>query len=440
MRRSVRAVDVIGGGLAGCEAAWQAASAGAEVTLYEMRPAKTTPAHHTDLLSELVCSNSLRSDSLENAAGLLKEEMRRLGSLILDCAGRARVPAGKALAVDRVLFAEGVTAAIESHPRITVVRREVTRLPAGRVVVVATGPLTSDHLSRELCRFFGEDSLSFFDAASPIVTGDSIDMGAAFHGSRYDAGDERSYLNCPLDEEQYLRLWRALVDAERAPRHDFEDAPYFEGCLPVEELARRGKKTLLFGPMKPVGLVDPRTGSRPYAVVQLRREDVAATLYNLVGFQTSLRWSEQRRVFRMIPALRRAEFVRYGVMHRNTFIRSPNLLRPTLQTKASDLVLVAGQLTGVEGYVESAATGLVAGINAARIAAGLNPLELPGDTMHGALCRYITSADPATFQPVNANFGLLPAPGARVSGRRARARARGERALASLSRFLASTG
>ncbi|MGB9662117.1 MAG: methylenetetrahydrofolate--tRNA-(uracil(54)-C(5))-methyltransferase (FADH(2)-oxidizing) TrmFO [Moorellaceae bacterium] len=413
------ALVVIGGGLAGCEAAWQAAARGIKVELWEMRPRKLTPAHHTSYLAELVCSNSLRSNELDNAAGLLKEEMRRAGSLIIEVAERHRVPAGKALAVDREGFAREITARIESHPLITVIREEMEEIPSGRTVIVATGPLTSPALTRALQELTGEAYLYFYDAAAPIVTAASLDWSKLFRASRYGRGEE-DYLNCPLTEEEYYTFYEALLRAERHLPHPFEKEIYFEGCMPVEELARRGPETLRYGPMKPVGLTDPATGKQPFAVVQLRRDNLEGTLYNLVGFQTSLKWGEQDRVFRLIPALAQAEFVRYGVMHRNTYINSPRLLLPTLQLKKRPEVFWAGQITGVEGYIESAAMGLVAGINAARRLKGQEPLTLPRDTAHGALIHYITTADPERFQPMNINFGLLPPPDIRVRSRRQR--------------------
>lgn len=428
-------VVIIGGGLAGSEAAWQVAQRGMKVELYEMRPRVMTPAHRSAYLAELVCSNSFRASSLENAAGLLKEEMRLLGSLIMRCADENTVPAGGALAVDRNLFAASVTEAIEEHPLIQVKREEVTRLPEHRPLIIATGPLTSDGLAREIHRLTGEQYLYFYDAASPIVTGDSIDYNKVFRGSRYDKG-EPAYLNCPLDEEEYRAFWEALVSAERYPLHEFEKAVYFEGCLPVEVIASRGPETLRFGPLKPVGLVDPRTGRQPHAVVQLRPEDREGRLYNLVGFQTNLRWGEQERIFRLIPGLEKAEFVRFGFMHRNTFINSPRLLRPTLEMINYPGIFFAGQITGVEGYIESASNGLVAGINAFRLARGLDPIIFPPDTAHGALCHYIAHADPGHFQPMNINFGLLPPLKAKIKDRRRRNLKLSERALTRIKYFV----
>ena len=427
-------LTVIGAGLAGSEAAWQAASAGVPVTLYEMRPQRLTPAHRTGEFAELVCSNSLRAASIENAVGLLKEELRRLDSLIIGAALSCAVPAGGALAVDRERFAATVTERLEAHPLVRVSREEVQDLPAAGTVVVATGPLTTPGLAGAIRRFLGEDYLSFFDAAAPIVTADSVDREKVFRASRYGQGEGAEYLNCPMNEDEYRRFREALVGAELARRHDFEPR-FFEGCLPVEELARRGPETLRFGPLKPVGLADPRTGARPYAVVQLRQDNAAATHYNLVGFQTSLRWPEQERVFRMIPGLAEARFVRYGMMHRNSFILSPVVLGPTLQARRDPRIFFAGQLTGVEGYVESAAMGLVAGVNAARLTRGLEPLVFPPETVIGALARYITTADPRHFQPMNAAFGLLPALEVAVRDRRRRNQRLAERALVKLASF-----
>ncbi len=425
-------VIVVGGGLAGAEAAWQAAKAGVRVRLFEMRPAKKTPAHHSGDLAELVCSNSLRAASLENAVGLLKEEMRRLGSLIMREADANSVPAGGALAVDRERFARGVTEAIAGLENVTRVEAEVTELPdsSDNPVIIATGPLTSPALAEKIAGLTGRQHLYFYDAAAPIVSAGSIDMTKVFRASRYGKGTA-DYLNCPLSEEEYLNFYNELINAGVSPGHcGLEEEKYFEGCMPIEVMAARGAETLLFGPLKPVGLKDPRTGKRPHAVVQLRQDNAAATLYNLVGFQTRLRWSEQQRVFRLIPGLERAEFVRYGVMHRNTYICSPRLLLPTLQYKNRPRLFFAGQITGVEGYVESAAMGLLAGLNAARMALGREPLVPPAETAHGALCRYITGADPDNFQPMNVNLGLLPT----LAGvpKKVRKRAYAERALKEL--------
>ncbi len=402
-----RTLTVIGGGLAGSEAAWQAASRRVPVRLYEMRPAVRTEAHETDLLAELVCSNSLRSDRLDRANGLLKQEMRRLGSLIMSAADETRVPAGSALAVDRAAFAAEVTRRIENCDGIRIIREEVTAVPPEGAVIVASGPLTSSPLAKALYSITGEHYLFFYDAVSPIVAAETIDMNECFAASRYHKGDA-DYLNCPLDEGQYDDFYEALVTAERAGPHEFEKREFFEGCLPVDVLAARGKDALRFGPMKPVGLIDPRTGEMPYAVAQLRAENVARTMYNLVGFQTSLRWGEQKRVFRMIPGLRDAEFLRFGVVHRNTYINAPALLNERYQCRAVPRIFFAGQISGVEGYVESAGSGLIAGINAVQHMRGEQPLTFPQETMLGALAHYIANADRRHFQPMNANFGLLP--------------------------------
>lgn len=404
----MKEVVVIGAGLAGSEAAWQIAQAGVRVRLYEMRPSVPSPAHSTPWFAELVCSNSLRAAAVENAVGLLKEEMRQLNSLILQQADAWRLPAGGALAVDREGFSRGITEAIRQHPLITVVEEEVKTLPVeAEVAVIASGPLTAPALSEEIQRFAGSESLYFYDAAAPIVHADSLDMEKIYRASRYDKGDA-DYLNCPMEKEEYEAFWQELTQAETAPVREFEKTVFFEGCMPVEAMAARGIDTLRFGPLKPVGLPRPDTGRIPYAVVQLRQDNTAGTLYNLVGFQTHLRWPEQERVFRMIPGLEQAQFVRFGVMHRNTFINSPKVLLPTLQAKKRLNWLFAGQLTGVEGYVESAAAGLVAGLNAARLAKGKEPLQFPRESAHGALCHYITHAESKHFQPMNINFGLLP--------------------------------
>lgn len=432
-------IIIVGGGLAGSEAAWQAAQRGVKVTLYEMRPKKMTPAHHTGLLSELVCSNSLRAEGLENAAGLLKEEMRKLNSLVISSADKNRVPAGKALAVDRDVFASYISKALVENPLVEIVREEVTQIPEeGVPVIVATGPLTSSALAEEIKKLTGSEHLYFYDAAAPIVTRDSIDMDKVFRASRYDRGTA-DYLNCPMTEEEYNRFWKSLIEAERHQMKEFEKETYFEGCMPVEEMASRGLQTLLYGPMKPVGLVDPRTGEQPYAVVQLRQDNLSGTLYNLVGFQTSLTWPEQKRVFCLIPGLENAEFVRFGVMHRNTFINSPLALKPTLQLKKNPHIFFAGQITGVEGYVESTSSGLIAGINAANLVQGKELLVFPKTTAHGALCHYITTADPNNFQPMNVNFGLLPPPEKKVKGRE-RKIYYSQRALEDLSEFIESLG
>jgi methylenetetrahydrofolate--tRNA-(uracil-5-)-methyltransferase len=450
-------LSVIGGGLAGVEAAWQAAERGIEVDLYEMRPVRMTPAHVTDRLAELVCSNSLGSDLPDRAAGLLKAELRRLGSLVLACADAARVPAGEALAVDREAFAARVTEAIERHPRIRLIRQEVTAIPDGPVVI-ASGPLTSPALAQAIAQLTGTAYLYFYDAMAPIVYLDSINLDIAFRASRYGRGHEEAgdYLNCPLSREEYERFVAELLAAERIELRDFErdisegrvsaaacglePDRFFEGCLPIEVLAARGREALAFGPMRPIGLIDPRTGRRPYAVVQLRRDNLAGTLYNMVGFQTNLKWSEQKRVFRLIPGLENAEFARYGQMHRNTFLNAPRVLRPTLQFRGRDDLFFAGQITGVEGYVGNAGTGLVAGINAARLLRGEAPVVFPLETMLGALCHYVTHADPAGFQPMKANFGLLPPLERPPRHKRERYAAYSERALRALEAFIAETG
>ena len=424
-------ITVIGAGLAGAEAAWQAAKLGVEVVLYEMRPQKKTPAHHTGEFAELVCSNSLRAANLENAVGLLKEEMRRMGSLIMKCADLHSVPAGGALAVDRYNFANAVTQALEKHPLVTVKREEVTQIPEEGIVVLATGPLTSDAMAKSIQALTGQEYLYFYDAVAPIVSLESVDQSKVFRSSRYDKG-EAAYLNCPMNESEYDAFWSALVAAERAPQKQFEKEINFEGCMPVEVLAKRGRETLLFGTMKPVGLTDPRTGKRPYAVVQLRQDNAEGTLYNLVGFQTHLKWDEQRRVFSLIPGLEQAEFVRMGVMHRNTYINSPALLSPTLECKKRFKLFFAGQMTGVEGYVESAAAGLLAGINAARLACEKDLLVFPKETAHGALFNYITTGGKGNFQPMNVTFGLIPPLEERIRDKKSRNRSLAERSLAAL--------
>ena len=410
-------VTVIGAGLAGCECAWQLARRGISVTLMEMKPGKMTPAHHSPGFAELVCSNSLRSDQLENAVGLLKEELRRCGSLILRCADETRVEAGSALAVDREGFSKAVTAAIRSHPNITVVEGEVTAIPDGEVVI-ASGPLTSDALSQAVAGLFPENSyLNFFEAAAPIVTFDSIDMDHAWFASRYGRGTA-DYINCALSEEEYMAFWTELCAAEEAEVHGFEDSNVFEGCMPVEVMARRGVQTLSFGPLKPKGLPDPKTGREPYAVVQLRRDNAQGTLYNLVGFQTHLKWGEQKRVFSMIPALKNAEYVRYGVMHRNTYLDSPRLLDRYYRVKGQERIAFAGQITGVEGYVESTASGFVAGVELARRLLGQAPMDFPRETALGALALYVSNESVADFQPMNINFGIMPPLDHKVKGTR----------------------
>ncbi len=421
-------VTVIGAGLAGCEAAWQLAQRGISVTLREMKPDKMTPAHHSPGFAELVCSNSLRSDQLENAVGLLKEELRRCGSLILRCAGETRVEAGGALAVDREGFSAAVTEAVRAHPSITVAEGEVTAIPDGEVVI-ASGPLTSDALSQAIAELFPENSyLNFYDAAAPIVTFDSIDMDHAWFASRYDKGTA-DYINCALSEEEYLAFWKELTGAEEAEVHGFEDKNVFEGCMPVEVMARRGVQTLAFGPLKPKGLPDPKTGREPYAVVQLRRDNAAGTLYNLVGFQTHLKWGEQKRVFSLIPALKHAEYVRYGVMHRNTYLNSPRLLDRYYRVRGNGRITFAGQITGVEGYVESTASGFLAGVELARRLLGQEPLDFPQETAIGALALYVSREGIGDFQPMNVNFGIMPPLDHRVKGKREKNAALSRRAL-----------
>ena len=410
-------VSVIGAGLAGCEAAWQLAQRGVAVTLYEMKPQKKTPAHHTDDFAELCCSNSLRSDQLENAVGLLKQELRTLDSLILSCADETRVEAGGALAVDRHGFAALVTRRVRAHPNITVVEGEVTKIPDGEVIV-ASGPLTSDALAEEIAHLTGKtEALHFFDAAAPLVTFESVDMESAWFASRYDKGTA-DYVNCPMTQEEYEAFWQALTTAEQAEVHGFEDKQVFEGCMPVEVMARRGRDTLCYGPLKPRGLKDPKTGKEPFAVVQLRRDNSEGSVYNLVGFQTHLRFGEQKRVFSMIPALRNAEFVRYGVMHRNTYLDSPRLLDRYYRLKSDERIAFAGQMTGVEGYVESAASGFLAGVELARRLEGKAPADFPQETAIGALGLYVSNGSVAEFQPMNINFGIIPPLGYRVKGKR----------------------
>ncbi len=427
-------VTVIGAGLAGSEAAWQLARRGVRVRLVEMRPVRMTEAHQTGGFAELVCSNSLRSASLETAVGVLKEEMRRLGSLVLAAADRARVPAGSALAVDRDEFSRAITAAVSSHPLIEVERAEAAAIPGGPAIV-ATGPLTSPALGEALSAIIGPRSLYFYDAIAPIVTAESIDMNIAFRASRWGVGDD-DYINCPMSEAEYDLFVTAVVAAEKVALHPFEKPVYFEGCMPIEEVARRGPRTLAFGPMRPVGLRDPRTGARPFAVMQLRQDDRAGRLYNMVGFQTKMTYPEQRRVFRMIPGLAGAEFVRLGSLHRNTFIDSPRLLRPTLQLRARDNLFLAGQMIGVEGYVESAAMGLLAAINAARLVLGHPLVTPPPETALGSLIAYICDEARRDFQPMNANLGLMPEIAGQPRGRRKKA-AMSERALRAIDGWIA---
>ena len=435
--RTVKPVVIIGGGLAGCEAAWQIAKRGIDPLLCEMKPVRFSPAHTSALLAELVCSNSLRSNVPENAVGLLKEEMRLMESLTMEAADATAVPAGKALAVDRNLFSRYIEERL-SAAGVSVVREEISRIPDTSIVVIATGPLTSDPLAREISTLTGGEYLHFYDAISPIVETESIDHTCVFRASRY--GDENhggDYLNCPLTQEEYEQFWTELMKGEEVPLRDFEDRQCFEGCLPIEVLARRGLKTLLFGPMKPVGLIDPKTGTRPYAVVQLRQENSAGTLYNMVGFQTKLTWPEQRRILRMIPGLEKTEFARYGSIHRNTFINSPALLRNTLQLQSNGDVFFAGQITGVEGYVESAAMGLMAGINVCRYEAAQNMTPPPRTTALGALLHHITNADYKTFQPMNVNFGLFDPLKGRVR-KKDRGREYGKRSLTALTTWMES--
>ncbi|MDT0122261.1 FADH(2)-oxidizing methylenetetrahydrofolate--tRNA-(uracil(54)-C(5))-methyltransferase TrmFO [Paenibacillus sp. RRE4] len=436
---SEQQVTVIGAGLAGSEAAWQIASRGVRVKLYEMRPVVKTPAHHTDKFAELVCSNSLRANGLANAVGVLKEEMRMLNSLVLGAADRHAVPAGGALAVDRDGFSGEITSTLHQHPLIEVVNEELTSLPEDGIVVVATGPLTSPALSEQIKALMGEEYFYFYDAAAPIIEKDSIDMNKVYLASRYDKG-EAAYLNCPMTEEEFDVFYEALITAEVAQLKEFEKEIYFEGCMPIEVMMKRGKQTALFGPMKPVGLVNPHTGELPHAVVQLRQDNAAGTLYNLVGFQTHLKWGEQKRVFSLIPGLENAEFVRYGVMHRNTFINSPKLLRPTYQFKERPNLFFAGQMTGVEGYVESAASGLIAGMNAAKAALGQELVVLPVETTLGSMAQYITTADFKHFQPMNANFGLLPKLETRIRNKKEKNEALANRALDGIAKFIASEG
>lgn len=430
-------VTVIGAGLSGSEAAWQLAEHGIPVRLCEMKPHKMTLAHQSEYFGELVCSNSLRSDQLENAVGLLKEELRRLGSLILSAADAHRVAAGGALAVDREAFARAITEAIRNHPLIRIEEGEVREIPPEGQVIIASGPLTSDALTKKIAALFPEsESLYFFDAAAPLVSFESINMEKAFFASRYDKGTP-DYINCPMNEEEYHGFWEALIHAEEAEVHGFEDAAVFEGCMPVEVMARRGEKTLCYGPLKPRGLRDPRTGREPHAVVQLRRDNEKGSIYNLVGFQTHLRFPEQKRVFSMIPALEHAEFLRYGVMHRNTYLKSPTLLDSYFRLKTDPRIMFAGQITGVEGYVESTASGLLAGVELARRLCGELAMDFPEETAIGALAKYISNPTVEHFQPMNINFGLIPPLGHRVKGKRNKNAALSERALQRLEECLA---
>lgn len=427
----VKTVNVIGAGLAGSEAAWQLAEAGVPVNLYEMRPVKSTAAHHTADFAELVCSNSLRGNGLTNAVGVLKEEMRRLNSLVISSADETAVPAGGALAVDRNNFSGLVTEKLKAHPMVKVISEEITKIPEG-ITIIATGPLTSEALAEEIAEYNGSHGFYFYDAAAPIIDSSTIDRDKVYLKSRYDKG-EAAYLNCPMTEEEFMRFYEALITAEVAPQKEFEKEKFFEGCMPIEVMAKRGIKTMLFGPMKPVGLEDPKTGKRPYAVIQLRQDNAAASMYNIVGFQTHLKWGEQKRVFQMIPGLENAEFLRYGVMHRNSFMNSPELLRPTYQSKKRNDLFFAGQMTGVEGYVESAGSGLVAGLNAARLAKDEELIEFPRETAIGSMAYYITHAEGKHFQPMNANFGLFPSLPERIRDKKLRYETLAERALNALA-------
>ena len=430
-------INVIGGGLAGCEAAMQIASRGINVRLYEMKPNKKTPAHSTNKLGELVCSNSLKAMRVESAAGLLKEEMRRLNSFLIKCAGQCRVPAGGALAVDREIFSDLITKGVMDNPLIEVISEEIAEIPNDAVTAIATGPLTADALAQKIKELTG-NTLSFFDAAAPIVTAESIDMEYAFYASRYDKGDGDDYINCPMNKTEYETFYNELISAERAPLHDFDvqNPKVYEGCMPIEVMAQRGENTIRFGPMKPVGLINPKTGHRPWAVLQLRKENAAGTMYNLVGFQTNLKFPEQKRVFSLIPALHNADFVRYGVMHRNTFICSPKCLNADFSFRENKNLFFAGQLTGVEGYMESAASGLIAGINAANTVLGKNKIVLPKETMIGALAGYISDETVSNFQPIGANFGILPELVDRPRDKKERGAAYAKRALEALDRYI----
>ena len=430
---------IIGGGLAGSEAAWQAANQGARITLYEMRPKEPTPAHKTGFLAELVCSNSLGSDDSLSAPGILKAEMRRLGSLIIKIADAARVPAGAALAVDRDLFAQKITQALESHPNVRLIHEHVPAIPADAIVIIATGPLTSDALAAQLKALTHSQNLYFFDAIAPIVDTDSIDHDRVFKASRYGKGDA-DYLNCPMTEPEYDAFYQALLAAEKVVPKEFEKVPYFEGCIPIEVMAERGRDTMMFGPLKPVGLVDPKTNARPYAVVQLRMENRHGTCYNLVGFQTKLTYGAQKQVFRMIPGLANVEFLRYGSVHRNTFVNAPALLQETLQLKFQPRIFIAGQLVGVEGYTEAAASGGLAGINAARLLKGMELVVPPETTAHGALMNYITTSDPRHFQPMNINFGLFPPLPVRIRDKQDRQRQTSQRALENFTAWIQRSG
>ena len=427
-------VTVVGAGLAGSEAAWQLAEMGIPVRLIEMRPSEKTPAHHTNYFGELVCSNSLRAASITNAVGLLKEEMRLLGSLIMQCADTHSVPAGGALAVDRMGYAKAVTEAISSHPLITVEEARISEIPKEGIVIIATGPLTDGALAADIETFCGGEGLHFYDAAAPIVSAESLDRDVIYRASRYGKG-EAAYLNCPMNKEEYLAFQKALTEAEVAHVHGFENKKVFEGCMPIEVMAARGEDTMRFGPLKPVGLPDPRTGRDPYAVVQLRRDNEDGTFYNIVGFQTHLKWGEQRRVFGMIPGLSHAEFIRYGVMHRNTYIDSPKLLNDTMETRSREGLFFAGQMTGVEGYVESAASGIAAAYSAAKRFRSETPIPFPRETALGALTYYISHYEGKNFQPMNVNFGLIPPLSVRVPKKEKNGKL-AERALVEMKRFI----
>jgi len=433
-------VTVVGAGLAGSEAAWQIAARGVPVKLFEMRPVRKTAVHRTGDFAELVCSNSLKSVELTTPHGLLKDELATLGSKIIECARLHRVPAGGALAVDREAFAAAVTAALTTHPLIEVVRQEVTSIPSGGVVVLAVGPLVSDALAAAIAQFTGERYLFFFDAIAPVVEADTIDRSVVFPASRYGKGGGEDYLNCPMTQAEYETFVAALLSGEKAPMHEFDTTPYFEGCLPIEEMARRGVDTLRFGPMKPVGLIDPRTGARPHAIVQLRQDNLAAEHFSMVGFQTQLRWPEQKRIFATIPGLANASFVRLGQVHRNCYINAPRVLRPTLQTRTRPELFFAGQISGVEGYTESAATGWLAGVNAARLAGDRPAVAPPETTMLGALTRYIASADATNYQPTNAAFGLLPEAPCASRRKEDRRKARSKVAIAAMAEWARAHG
>ena len=429
-------IVVIGAGLAGSEAAWQIARRGLDVKLYEMRPQKQTAAHHSDGFAELVCSNSLRADQVESGPGLLKEELRRMGSLIMEAADHTRVPAGGAQAVDRSAFSDWVTAKILDHPHIEVIREELTEIPDDHIVVCASGPLTSEALFESIKSLTSADTLYFYDAAAPIVDAESVDMSHAFWQSRYDKGESADYLNCPLTAEEYQHFYETLMQAEWMPTKDFEKEIFFEGCMPIETMAKRGYQTLLYGPMKPVGLTDPQTGHTPFAVVQLRREDEEGKLLNIVGFQTRTKWGDQKKVIQTIPALKNAEIVRYGVMHRTTFLNGPTVLTETGQMKTRPALFFAGQITGVEGYIESTASGLVAGMNAARLALGETALRLPRTTAIGALMHHVGASPTHNFQPMNINFGLLPSPEKKIRSKKERNAFYAQRALADLEAWM----